>query len=236
MKSTVAPGIALVFGLCLLIPIISAEPPEAAPKPLQRGFVYLSDVAPDIEASVRYASNQNFLGEPVDGYLAKKIVLTSQAAEALREVQEHLLKEGFSLKVFDAYRPQRAVNHFVRWGRDLNAQDTKAKYYPDVAKAELFNRGYIARQSGHSRGSTLDLTLIKLEPKKQEVDMGTPFDFFDRRSWPYSDEVTAEQHANRMRLRTAMKEHGFRPYDREWWHFTLINEPFPETYFDFPIK
>lgn len=184
---------------------------------------------------VRYFGQDNFVGERIDGYQAEKIFITSQAAMALFNVQSALSKQGLGLKIFDAYRPQRAVDHFVRWAEDLNDTRMKAKFYPQVEKANLFRDGYIASRSGHSRGSTVDLTLIKLTDGS-ELDMGTPWDFFDLRSWPSSDEVTEQQRANRHRLRDIMLTHGFKPLAEEWWHFTLVDEPFPDTYFDFLVK
>ncbi|MEM9280346.1 MAG: M15 family metallopeptidase [Verrucomicrobiota bacterium] len=204
-------------------------------KSLPKGFVDLKETVPGIEVSVRYATRNNFVGDRVDGYQRPRIILTAEAAEALKRVHQDLESKGYGLLVFDGYRPQRAVNHFVRWGRDLQDQKTKRQYYPEVPKSELFRRGYIATRSGHSRGSTVDLTLVDRGTRK-EVDMGTPFDYFDHKSWTYSETVTKKQSAHRRVLRETMGKHGFRPYDREWWHFTLRNEPFPGTYFDFPIE
>ena len=227
------------FVLVLLVSLraqdVTTNASAAHPKPLPSGFVDLADIEPTILTEVRYATANNFVGAKVDGYQSPRIVMTRPAADALKLVQEDLREEGYGLKVFDAYRPQQAVNHFVRWARDLNDKETKEEYYPDVPKNELFRRGYIAKYSGHSRGSTIDLTLVDLETG-EEVDMGTPFDFFDQSSWPYSRAVTPEQKDNRLVLRAAMKRRTFRPYDREWWHFTLNGEPYPRTYFDFPIE
>ncbi len=227
------------FVLILLVSLraqdIVTENPAPKARSLPGGFVDLAEVEPGILSEVRYATANNFVGAKVDGYAAKRIVMTRPAADALKLVQEDLREQGYGLKVFDAYRPQQAVNHFVRWARDLDDKKTKEEYYPKVAKSELFSQGYIAKYSGHSRGSTIDLTLVDLE-SGEEVDMGTPFDYFDRSSWPHSEAVTAEQKANRMILRAAMKRRNFRPYDREWWHFTLNGEPYPKTYFDFPVE
>ncbi len=224
-----------IFATWILCSGVYAEP---LPKELPVGFVHLDEEDPTILVDLKYATDNNFVGERIEGYQATRAVMTEATAKALKQVQADLHELGYGLKVFDAYRPQRAVNHFVRWGRDLKAKGTKSEYYPEVPKEELFRRGYIATKSGHSRGSTIDVTLVKLDSpqKSQEVDMGTPFDFFDQQSWPFSRTVTDQQRENRLLLRTHMKNNGFRPYDREWWHFTLTNEPFPSTYFDFPIK
>lgn len=199
------------------------------------GFVNLAEVAPGIRQDVRYFSADNFVGEPITGYQAPAIYMTREAATALRTVQSELAPFGIGLKVFDAYRPQQAVDHFVRWARDLDDQRMKARYYPNVAKADLFSDGYIAARSGHSRGSTVDLTLVALATG-EELDMGTPWDYFDLASWPDSDLVTVQQQANRLLLRRAMLAAGFQPLTTEWWHFTLTGEPYPDTYFDFPVQ
>lgn len=202
---------------------------------MQRDFVELSLQIPGILLDVRYYGDDNFVGGPIDGYGASKIYLSRPAARALSQVQAELQEFGMGLKLFDAYRPQSAVDHFVRWARDLDDTRMKQRYYPRVAKEDLFKDGYIAERSGHSRGSTVDLTLIDLE-SAAELDMGTSWDYFDTRSWPTSNEVKLQQRANRMLLRTVMLKHGFRPLLEEWWHFTLDKEPFPDTYFDFEIK
>jgi D-alanyl-D-alanine dipeptidase len=209
-----------------------------ADKSLPEGFVWLDEVAPTVLQEVRYAGEDNFVGAPITGYTRARIVLTRPAAEALARIQTALRKEGFGLKVFDGYRPQRAVLHFVRWAKDPQRQETKVRYYPDVPKEELFARGYIALQSGHSRGSSVDLTLVRRaeDGTWHEVDMGTPFDFFGPESWPDSEAVDPAQRGNRLRLQEAMLAGGFKPYPQEWWHFTLAGEPYPETYFDFPIE
>ena len=206
----------------------------AATAELPPGFVDLADVAPTIVTEVRYAGDHNFVGAPVDGYGRPRIVLTMAAARALAGAQEDLAPFGLGLLVYDGYRTQRAVDHFVRWGRDLADQRKKAEFYPRVEKARLFEFGYIAERSGHSRGSTVDLTLVGLADH-QPLDMGAPYDFFDPVSWPLCPEVSAAARAHRLLLRTILGIHGFRPYEQEWWHFTLEDEPFPETYFDFPL-
>ena len=179
--------------------------------------------------------NDNFLGTRVDGYEKDLVIISTPAAKALQGIQAKLTTFGLSLKVFDAYRPQRAVDHFVRWAKVLNDTLTKQKYYPNVAKKDLFKLDYIAARSGHTRGSTVDLTIVDLKTGK-EIDMGSGFDFFGTPSHPTYPKLTPKQRANRLLLRNLMLEAGFKPYSKEWWHFTLKNEPFPDTYFDFPIK
>lgn len=211
---------------CLAAAVSAAELPP--------GFVDLAVEAPTIRVDVRYAGADNFLGRPVDGYQRPRVILTVPAARALARAQETLAPFGLGLLVYDGYRPQRAVDHFVRWGRDLADQVTKPKYYPEVDKARLFAEGYIAERSGHSRGSKVDLTLVDLGTG-EPLDMGSPWDFFDPRSWPHSQAVPADARAHRLLLRSVLVAQGFRPYEQEWWHFTLENEPFPGDYFDFPI-
>lgn len=198
-------------------------------------FVYVAEVVPNVVIDARYAGDNNFVGRPVDGYLANTVILTRPAAEALAKVSEDLAAFGLGLKVFDGFRPQRAVDHFVRWAADLSDQSTKARHYPDVEKEHLFRDGYIAERSGHSRGSTVDLTIIDLATG-EELPMGTPFDYFGLESWPSYTKLPAEQRAFRALLQQVMTRHGFRPLNEEWWHFTLENEPYPETYFDFPVE
>ena len=204
------------------------------PANLHRDFVDIQQAIPGIEVDVRYFGEDNFVGTPIDGYGAAMVYLTRAAAEALGSVQNQLSQFGLGLKVFDGYRPQVAVDHFVRWAQDLDDRKMKQRYYPAVDKENLFRDGYIAERSGHSRGSTVDLTIISLA-SDEELDMGTGWDFFDVLSWSSSTRVTAAQAANRMRLRTIMLENGFRPLQEEWWHFSLENEPFPDRYFEFEI-
>ena len=205
---------------------------------LPDGFVYLRDVIPDVMIDLRYYSSHNFVGDTIDGYHDEKCIISMKAAIALSEVQNELKSMGYGLKVFDAYRPQRAVDHFVRWAKDLEDTTMKNRYYPEVDKQLLFEEGYISSKSGHTRGSTVDLTLIYLSgsQKNKELDMGTPWDFFSPTSWPLSDDVSRQQHANRLLLRNVMINYGFKPYEAEWWHFTLHGEPFPDTYFNFPVE
>lgn len=202
---------------------------------LPKGFSYVKDFAPSIQKELRYCSHNNFMGVPVDGYEEPVLITSTKTAMALAKVQKELVKKGLSLKIFDAYRPQTAVNHFVRWARIPNDTLTKKQYYPDVNKRHLFKLGYIATKSGHSRGSSVDLTIVHIATNT-ELDMGSPYDFFGVISHPDYKNLTKQQKANRYLLRKVMVANGFRPYKNEWWHFTLNDEPFPKTYFDFPIK
>ncbi len=205
---------------------------------LPDGFVYLNSLVPTVVVDLRYYTQHNFVGERIDGYLQPKCIVTVPTAEALAKVQSELADWQLSLKIFDAYRPQRAVDHFVRWARDTSDTRTKAEFYPQISKVHLFRDGYIAEKSGHSRGSTVDLTIVTHGGGKvaEELDMGTPFDFFGPPSWLSYEQLTASQRSHRLLLKLLMEKHGFRGYAKEWWHFTLEHEPFPETYFDFPIQ
>jgi D-alanyl-D-alanine dipeptidase len=216
------------------------------------GFVDLATVAPDIVVDARYAGADNFLGRPARGYGAARCLLTKQAAQALAAVQRDVAAFGLGLKVYDCYRPQRAVDDFVAWSR-APGTPTDPHHHPVVPKSELFRRGYIAASSGHSRGSTVDLTLVPQVPVRPgpaplecrridglqapdaSLNMGTTFDCFDEHSHVASDDVSAEARRNRLLLKLAMEKRGFVGYAREWWHFTLANEPFPKTAFDFEI-
>ena len=213
-------------------------------------FVSLTEAVPDAILEIRYFSTFNFVGDRIDGYLAPTALLTHAAADSLRAVSDDLMKQGYRLKIFDAYRPQRAVDHFVRWAADLKDRRMKAFFYPDLNKNVLFKQGYIAEKSGHTRGSTVDLTLFDMATGK-EVDMGGTFDWFGPESHPdfcgdpdtgtfkpsnKRRALTERQFRNRMILREAMLRHGFKPLDEEWWHFTLRDEPFPDTYFTFPVR
>lgn len=199
------------------------------------GFVLLSDQIPQIIQEIRYFSTYNFIGDRIDGYEEPCALLSKEAARALKTASNELMVRGYRLKVFDAYRPVCAVKHFVLWG--LEDQDIRMKpyFYPELEKQELFSAGYIAKLSSHSRGSTVDLTLLDMRTGK-EVDMGSPFDFFGEVSHPGYMGVTEEQYSNRMTLRNTMIRCGFRPYECEWWHFTLEDEPYPNTYFEFPVS
>jgi D-alanyl-D-alanine dipeptidase len=199
------------------------------------GFVVLADYVPHIVQEIRYYSSYNFIGERIDGYEEPCALLTIEAARALKSVSSEMLVQGYRLKIFDAYRPACAVKHFVLWG--IEDQDVRMKpyFYPDLQKQELFALGYIAKQSSHSRGSTVDLTLLDMKTGK-EVDMGSPFDLFSEVSHPDYKGITDEQFKNRMALQRVMVRNGFVPLDCEWWHFTLKNEPYPDTYFNFPVS
>jgi len=222
-------AVPLVAALLTVFTVYSAGAEERP-----AAFVDAATVVPGLVAEMRYAGSHNFVGRPIDGYEAPHCLVTRPAASALADVARDLAPHGLVINVFDCYRPTRAVANFVRWARDLKDQKMKAEFYPDVDKRTLFRDGYIANQSGHSRGSTVDLTLAQADG--HELDMGTPFDFFSPKSWPANPSVSAEAHQNRMLLAAAMHRRGFRAYDKEWWHFTLRGEPFPDTYFNFPVK
>ena len=196
-------------------------------------FVLLSDYVPGVVQEIRYYSTYNFVGDRIDGYEEPIALLTRDAARALKVVSNQANVMGYRLKVFDAYRPARAVRHFVLWGIEDLDQRMKPFFYPELEKQDLFRLGYIASKSSHSRGSTIDLTLLDMATGK-ELDMGSPFDYFSERSHPDCRDVTGEQYENRMRLQQLMTDNGFLPIDCEWWHFTLADEPFPDTYFEFP--
>jgi D-alanyl-D-alanine dipeptidase len=197
-------------------------------------FVALAQVDASIAQEIRYAGSDNFVGAPIDGYERPVCLLTPPAAQALAAVQRDLRREGLGLRVYDCYRPQRAVDHFMRWAADLGDQRTRSTFYPRVAKQELIARGYIAERSGHSRGSTVDLTLVGAGGAP--LEMGTPFDLFDERSHTDSTAVPAAARANREKLRTAMERRGFRNLAVEWWHYTLADEPYPARAFDVPVR
>ncbi len=198
-------------------------------------FVLLTDAIPDAILEIRYYSTYNFVGDRIDGYEEPLAFLTAEAAEALRGASDELKEMGYRLKIYDAYRPQMAVTNFVNWAKDTEDTRMKEYFYPDLEKDVLFPQGYIAERSGHSRGSTVDLTLFDMRTEK-EVDMGGTFDYFGEESHPDYTGITAEQYENRMILCRVMEKHGFMPVDTEWWHFTLRDEPYPDTYFTFPIN
>ena len=234
-------------------PAAGARPQPKAPEE----FVALSSVDPTIIQEMRYPTAHNFMGVPVDGYRRPLCVLTRPAAQALHRAQTRLLPRGYSLKVYDCYRPQRAVDHFVRWAKDLDDQTMKGEFYPRVDKSRLFADGYIAEKSGHSRGSTVDLTLVRLPERTapsrpglpsvpcfapqherfpdSSVDMGTGFDCFDTLAHTDDPRIRGAQRANRQFLKRILTEAGFVNLAEEWWHYTLRPEPFPDTYFDFPV-
>ena len=238
--------------LCLLLSACSVYTPATPPS----GFVYVSDAVPDAILEIRYFSTYNFVGERIDGYEQPTALLTVEAATALKAVSDDVKAQGYRLKIFDAYRPQRAVNHFVAWAKKAEDVRMKPYFYRNLDKSVLFPRGYIAEKSGHSRGSTVDLTLFDIATGK-EVDMGATFDWFGKEShpdWcgnpetekytgkfpgntpPTGGKINEVQFKNRMILRKAMMRHGFKPLPEEWWHFTLANEPYPNTYFTHPVK
>ena len=234
--------------------LTSCSDNEPSPTDDTSQFVTLTDVVPDAILEIRYFGTYNFVGSRIDGYEEPTALLTKKAAEALKAVSDDVRAKGYRLKIFDAYRPQKAVDYFVRWAADLSATEMKPYFYPDLDKSVLFEQEYIMEKSGHTRGSTVDLTLFDMKSEK-EVDMGGTFDWFgpeshpdfcgnpdtgeytgDNSKSPAGRSITATQFENRMILRKAMLAHGFKPLYSEWWHFTLNNEPFPDTYFTFPVK
>ncbi|MFI8933771.1 M15 family metallopeptidase [Streptomyces sp. NPDC053474] len=260
--TTFAPALRrLALAAVALFAVAAASAPaEARTEPqAPDGFVALRDVDPTIIQEMRYFTPHNFVGRRIDGYRQPLCILTEPAAKALRTAQRALLRKGYSLKVYDCYRPQRAVDHFVRWAEDLGDERMKAEFYPQVDKSRLFEDGYIAKKSGHSRGSTVDLTVVRLpalptrpyvpgEPLKpcyaprserfpdNSLDMGTGYDCFDTLSHTDDPRVTGEQRAHRDLLRNALTKASFVNLPEEWWHFTYKPELFPDTYFDFPVS
>ena len=248
-----------VLGSMVLTSCQKTNAPTAADSTTDSSqFVTLTDVVPDAILEIRYFGTYNFVGTRIDGYLEPTALLTRQAADSLRAVSDDLMRQGYRLKIYDAYRPQQAVDHFMRWGADMADTLMRPYFYPDLDKQVLFPQEYICERSGHTRGSTLDLTLFDMTTEK-EVDMGGTFDWFGPESHPdfcgnpdtgeYTGNgqaencksaagrsITQQQFNNRMLLRRAMMRHGFKPFATEWWHFTLSNEPFPDTYFNFPVK
>lgn len=241
--------------ICLLLCFLCIAERSNAEGKLPADFVYLKDIDPSIQQDIRYYSAHNFVGKPIQGYLAPTCILTRPAAESLAKVQHELQQSKLSLKVYDCYRPQQAVDDFVRWSEN-DSKITKAEFYPDISKKRLFIEGYIAARSGHTRGSTMDLTIVPADssiPKyaNQELvsckasylrrfpdnslDMGTGFDCLDPMAHPDNREVGIVAYQNRMTLQALMEKYGFAPLTEEWWHFTLKNEPHPNTYFNFPI-
>ena len=214
-------------------PQVTALPKDEAAA--SADFVVVSQVIPDAILEIRYHSTFNFVGDRIDGYDEPCALLTREAALALKAASDDLMAQGYRIKIYDAYRPQDAVNHFVRWAKDLGDTRMKAYFYPEVDKSQLFSSGYIAKRSGHSRGSTVDITLFDLSTGK-DADMGGTFDYFGDASHYEYKKLTPEQKNNRLILRKAMTAHGFKPISTEWWHFTLIDEPYPDTYFNFPVS
>ena len=226
---------AVILGMALPCFGFSARAEDVTLSDDASDFVLLSEAVPDAILEIRYYSTYNFVGDRIDGYEEPVALLTRQAAAALKEVSDDVMSMGYRLKVFDAYRPQKAVSHFMRWALDVSDTRMKEYFYPELEKDVLFPRGYIAEHSGHSRGSTVDLTLFDMATGR-EVDMGGAFDYFGELSHPDYTDITEEQFANRMILRDAMLRHGFKPLDEEWWHFTLKDEPYKDIYFPFPVN
>ncbi|WP_187670991.1 M15 family metallopeptidase [Zestomonas carbonaria] len=218
---------ALLLALLLLLAACATQRPD--------GFVHLDQMLRSATYDVRYYNGDNFVGTRIDGYEAGRVLLSREAASALAAAEQELETESLRLKIFDGYRPQLAVEHFKRWAADPHDTRMKDRFYPDLEKQDLFRLGYIAERSGHSRGSTVDLTLADAGTG-QELDMGSPFDFFGPISHHDTPLITPQQARNRERLRNLMIRHGFRPYAEEWWHYTLENEPYPDSYFDFPVR
>jgi zinc D-Ala-D-Ala dipeptidase len=241
-----------------VVPEAAASTQGTSQKMLKE-FIDLKELVPAVALDIRYATAHNFVGVPIDGYSAPKCLITRKAAEALARVQDDLKSFFFALKIYDCYRPQRAVTHFVRWAADINDTKMKKEFYPTVDKKNLFKDGYIAERSGHSRGSTVDVTIVPLPvppneeytpgqklaecflpPKKRfpdsSIDMGTGYDCFHELAHPENQKVKPQQRAARLLLKTVMERQGFKYYDKEWWHFTLKDEPFPDAYFDFPVE
>ncbi|MDD4803429.1 MAG: M15 family metallopeptidase, partial [Syntrophomonas sp.] len=224
---------ALSFGALLLLLILLAGCADKVHVP--EGFVYINEIIPTVKYDIRYYGENNFVGTRIDGYEAPTAILSNEAAQALKAVSQELEAQGYYIKIFDGYRPQKAVDHFIRWAKDINDTKMKSLFYPHVDKKDLFKLGYIAEKSGHSRGSTVDLTLVYKETG-EELDMGSGFDFLDEISHHGTSLITPEQTANRELLKNAMLKHGFKPYVNEWWHYTLKSEPYPTEYFDFDVK
>jgi len=252
-RKRVLSGIAVLIALSLFVT------PGRAESKRPDTIVDLKELLPSAILDIRYQGPHNFVGTPVDGYRAPKCLITREAAEALGKVQAELREFSLSLKIYDCYRPQRAVDHFVRWAQDIGDRKTQKEFYPTVDKRHLFRDGYIAEKSSHTRGSTVDLTIVPVPAPPQEgytpgqplkacflpaakrfrdnsLDMGTGFDCFHELSHPGNRKVGLTQRKNRLLLKTLMDKHGFANYDKEWWHFTLRNEPYPDTYFDFPVE
>jgi zinc D-Ala-D-Ala dipeptidase len=229
--------LAMQAAFALFLALISLS---AQAQTMPAAFVDAATLVDGLVVDMRYFGTDNFVGKRIDGYEAPRCLLARPAAAALAIVQRDLAQRGFGLKVLDCYRPTRAVAHFVRWARDTGDVARKADYYPDINKRDLFRLGYIAERSGHSRGSTVDLTLVRRAGDPNNPDnnpnMGTPFDFFSPKSWPGDISVGETARRNRALLAAAMARGGFRAYSKEWWHFTLRNEPFPARYFDFPVR
>ena len=232
----VAVAVMLFSTKALLVLLLALAAPSAGAQDTPHpGFADAAGMVKGLIVDMRYFGTDNFIGERIDGYERPRCLLTRRAVSALAAVARDLARRGQVLKVFDCYRPARAVEHFARWARDVADVRRKAEFYPDVDKRDLFKEGYIAERSGHSRGSTVDITLAR-RADGTELDMGTRFDLFSPKSWPSDASVGGEARSNRAMLAAAMRRRGFKAYDKEWWHFTLANEPFPDSYFDFPVR
>ena len=224
-----------LLSVVLLVSISAQIQAQKESGTLPEGFVYVKEVIPKLRTDLRYYSDNNFIGRPIEGYNKPKCILTVEAAEALKKVQKEFEKLGFGLLVFDAYRPQRAVNQFIKWAQDTTDTKMKDKYYPNIDKKDLLKEEYISAKSGHSRGSTVDLTIVSLKTG-HILDLGSDFDLFDERSNVNYKNVTKNQRSIRLMLQRRMVKHGFKPHEKEWWHFSLAKEPYPDTYFDFSIE
>jgi zinc D-Ala-D-Ala dipeptidase len=220
--------------IALLLLLLSSRPVLAQTMPA--GFIDAATVVDGLAVEMRYFGADNFVGKRIDGYEAPRCLLTRPAATALAAAQRDMARSGLGLKVYDCYRPTRAVAHFTRWARDVADVARKPDYYPNIDKRDLFRLGYIAERSGHSRGSTVDITLVRRAGDESDPEMGTPYDFFSPKSWPADNSVGKTPRSNRALLATAMAGAGFQGYAKEWWHFTLRKEPFPASYFDFPVR
>jgi len=202
---------------------------------LPKEFVYAKELIPTLRSDMRYYSSNNFIGKPIDGYIKPKCILTKEAASALKNVQDELGRLGFGLLIYDAYRPQKAVDQFVKWAEDETDTIMKNRFYPNLNKSELFDKEYIAKKSGHTRGSTVDLTIVSLTTG-HILDMGSEYDLFDEKSATDYPNITRNQRAIRLLLKRRMEKHGFKSHPKEWWHYTLAKEPYPNKYFDFEIE
>ena len=229
-------NIVIVCLSAILLSACGGKAEKTAPKEMDASdFCLITDSVPDAILEIRYYSTYNFIGTRIRGYEQPTALLTKEAAHALKAVSDELKQQGYRIKIFDAYRPQMAVDHFVEWAKNVNDTLMKAYFYPELTKDRLFPEDYICEKSGHTRGSTVDLTLFDMQTER-EVDMGGVFDYFGELSHPDYRGISEEQYRQRMVLREAMLKHGFKPFDSEWWHFTLENEPFPDTYFNFHVK
>lgn len=208
---------------------------KSTTRKLPQGFVYVTEIIPNIKLELRYFTSNNFIGKPINGYHAEKCILTLQATTALKKVEDELLEQGLCLQIYDTYRPQKAVNHFKKWAKNINDTLMKQQYYPMVKKRNLFRLQYISSHSRHSSGSTVDLTIYS-DKTNDVLDMGSDYDYFGEKSWVSYQKITKKQKENRQLLQRIMLKHGFRSYPKEWWHFTLRYEPYRNHYFDFDVE